>query len=275
MPRFSFPSSSSSSHRVALEQTRWVLGVSLLLLYYGASGYGGGALSRGAFSHMSLRATTTTTAVVVSADTDRVPSNFYVFWLMPVAEDAERLQATIMNDLVHAYHSVSIDPHVTLGPPVPVANIPYPPQALERLTTSKEGSPRLRGSAGPPRVVCATGATADSGSTYTQSVFLRFDRHTPALDDLYQTSRHVSGLPFESPIPTTDYFPHLSVWYENASREERQSVAARTQAKLDASPLDQICFDRVQLMRIQLPVTSRQDVQNWQVVASAPLARDS
>ena len=43
--------------------------------------------------------------------------------------------------------------------------------------------------------------------------------HTPALDDLYQTSRHVSGLPFESPIPTTDYFPHLSVWYENASRE--------------------------------------------------------
>jgi hypothetical protein len=325
MPRFSAfrSNSSSNSRQFALERIRWILGVSFLLLYYGggASGYGsGGAMSRGAFLHTALRASTTTLVVSPDPASTTIPqhySYYYVFWLMPVARDATRLRTAIMNDLAHDYATVPIDPHVTLGPPVLAANIPDPRQALEDLTKSPlllssslssssspaavtnedtgdgigigSGSPpRLRGTtpAAPPRVVCASGATAAYGRTYTQSVFLQLDTNRdtattttiPALDALYQSSRAVSGLPYQAEIPTTDHFPHLSVWYANASEAERVTVAARVQDALmdnnnnnNNNNNSSICFDRVQLMRIELPVTSREDVEKWKVVGSAPL----
>jgi len=203
---------------------------------------------------------------------------------MPVESDAQLLESAIMKDLRDEFDSVHFDPHVTLAPPVAASEIPNPQQALEILTSTTQqqqfhnkNKNNLRGSSSSKdRIVTLTHAHADYGFLYTQSVFLQLQSNKE-LDDLYQLSRKVSGLPPKKDDENnnnnnSDHFPHLSVLYENCSEQERNQVATAVEQKLQATTLSQqIRFDSVQLIRIQLPVEGPNDVLKWKLVGSAKL----
>ena len=185
MPRFLAANSTNRSSAWSFEKLRWVGLGALLLLYYcsssssssGAGGIGAAlgfsassstrtASSGSSFLRMSFLSSEedgslhseTSTAADTASDNDTSEDDFqYVFWLMPVEEDAQLLQTTIMDGLRQEYDAVSFAPHVTLGPPVSCSQIPDPLAALRTLTsgdgvtttkaTTATGnrSPRLRG----------------------------------------------------------------------------------------------------------------------------------
>jgi len=284
----------TSSNR-AIEQLRWLLLALLLLIYYygGALGFNislpfrGSSGSSSLSSQMSIISFTSSQSSVVSSEEESLLDDInsdddddddeyqYVFWLMPTASDTQLLQDTIMNELRDEFDAVFFEPHVTLAPPIPASNIPDPEQALERLTTtsniSNKKTSNLRGTKNNEDVLTLSGAHANYGTLYTQSVFLQLQA-TPQLKDLYNRSRKVSGLPPVQEIPADDHFPHLSVLYESCCEQERETVASHVQHKLQQTSLAQhISFDAVQLIRIQLPVEGPADVRKWKVVGSAKL----
>jgi len=309
MPRFWAANGStnrrSSASLWSLEKVRWFgLGALLLLYYYGGGGIGAAlgfstssrtraASSGSSFLQMSFLSSEEDGSLVLSSETSSTAADAsssdndtsseddfqYVFWLMPVEQDAQLLETTLMDGLRQEYDAVSFAPHVTLGPPVSCSQIPDPRAALRTLTSSSGGggvtttatrhrSPRLRGSSSTATNIVLHGAHADFGERYTQSVFLRLASNS-ALDRLYERSREVSGL--EDALPdAADHFPHLSVLYENCCPRERQAAAERVQRQFQTTRLahEGIAFDAVQIIRIQLPVEGPEDVQKWKVVGT-------
>ena len=295
MPR---PTNSSR----ATETLRWLLLTLFLLLYYfGDSSRAFSIHPAPASSSSSLAMSvfsSSSQSSIASAAFEAVEDNdyYYVFWLMPVKRDAQLLRHTIMHDLRKEFlHAVDFEPHVTLAPPVPASAIPHPELALARLasalTTKDENieNHNLRGSSAttpPPlqgntadkedsndrTVLTLSGARANYGTRYTQSIFLQLQA-TPLLRELYHTARQVSGLPPLPVIPATDHFPHLSVLYESCCATARQAAAARIEQSLPTTLLQPISIDAVQLVRIQLPVQGPDDVRLWKSLGTAPLVR--
>jgi hypothetical protein len=138
------------------------------------------------------------------------------------------------------------------------------------------------------------------GQLYTQSIFLQFEentddgnqdaQHAPtsfrshyqSLRDLYMRSRQISRLPMGEPN-VEDHFPHMSLMYlsndnNKVDNETRNRIAADVRQKLkkessffrstSSSSLQKgmIAFDAIQLVQIQLPVQSDQDVQKWKTI---------
>jgi len=167
--------------------------------------------------------------------------HFYVFWLMPQKSDKESLQA-IMDSLSKEYGTVRFEPHVTLAPPV----LTMDKNALESLT--KQAEP-----------ITLSDWTPSRGNMYTQSVFLKAQGNA-ALFDLYHNSRTLAGLDQSGPEEGSN-FPHLSLMYSNDDDETRQAILETLDIDLDS-----ITFDAIQLMRIELPVTSAEDVLKWKAV---------
>jgi len=274
-----------------MEKFRWVCLAILLIVYYYGSAVGFSPLLTSLSSSVSLRMSVlssqdsvVSTSSSSSGDEEQQVDEYqYVFWLMPVESDARLLESAIMKDLRDEFDAVRFNPHVTLAPPVAASEIPNPQQALEILTTTQhfnnksKNNNNLRGSSSnKDRMVTLTHAHADYGFLYTQSVFLQLQSNQE-LDDLYELSRKVSGLPpdeisDENNNNNKDHFPHLSVLYENCCEQERNQVATAVEQKLQATTLSQqIRFDSVQLIRIQLPVEGPNDVLKWKLVGSAKL----
>jgi len=280
-----------------MEKFRWVCLAILLIVYYYGSAVGFSPLLTSLSSSVSLRMSVlssqdsvVSTSSSSSGDEEQQVDEYqYVFWLMPVESDARLLESAIMKDLRDEFDAVRFNPHVTLAPPVAASEIPNPQQALEILTSTTQQQQQqqqfhnknknnLRGSSSSKdRIVTLTHAHADYGFLYTQSVFLQLQSNKE-LDDLYQLSRKVSGLPPKKDDEnnnnksSSDHFPHLSVLYENCCEQERNQVATTVEQKLQATTLSQqIRFDSVQLIRIQLPVEGPKDVLKWKLVGSAKL----
>lgn len=250
-----------------LEKLRWFLVATMLLIYGGVSGFVPTLPAQLLPAAATSSSSSTADSSLASDD-----EYWYVFWLMPTKEDADLLKTTIMNDLKDEFDAVSFDPHVTLGPPVRVRDIPDPQRALEIVTLSSTTSrgKQLRGSG--HRQIVLTGAHAGYGQLYTQSVFLQLES-TPQLDALYQLSVNVGHRKTEHVHPyPIEHFPHMSMLYENCCQEQREAVAEKVQQKLLETRLkNQIAFDAVQLMRIQLPVEGPEGVKKWEVVGTEAL----
>lgn len=249
----------------------------------------------------SAQSSVVSASELLNDDDDNNKDYYYVFWLMPVKRDAQLLRHTIMRDLRQEFiHAVDFEPHVTLAPPVPASAIPDPDVALARLasafttidennnsnhlpntsnlrsratTPPLQGNPDKEDSTSQRTILTLSGARANYGTRYTQSIFLQLEA-TPVLRDLYNTARQVSGLPPTQVIPAADHFPHLSVLYESCCEMTRAAAAARVEQRLRTVSLSQqISFDAVQLIRIQLPVEGPDDVRLWKSLGTAPLLR--
>jgi hypothetical protein len=233
----------------------------------------------------SLLGTTSFTNDKDSLQLRRKPEFQYVFWLLPAEPYRQELQRFV-NELASEYHTIPFEPHITLAQPVPTHQIPNPRDALDRLAETAATSTTSTTS------IVLNNFHVTVGQLYTQSVFLQFEENVndpeenknsnddaapnslrsqyQALRDLYMWSRQISGLPVGEPNGS-DHFPHMSLIYQNIDMEARKHVAATVRQKLEQSSVffqgtSSIAFDAIQLVQIQLPVESEQDVQKWKTI---------
>lgn len=167
----------------------------------------------------------------------------YSFWLMPSQSSKQELQE-IINKLASRHDAISFEPHLTLGT-VSTEVCDNPKRALKAL--HHQSAPLTLKS---PKVTC--------GKLFTQSVYLRFEAST-VLQAIYEKSCCVVQ---GSPHP---FYPHLSLIYKNLSNDIQGEIL------MSITPLRDIVFDAIKVIKTPASVQTNADVQSWVTVCEQNL----
>ena len=170
--------------------------------------------------------------------------DLYCLWLMPEGKAFDGLNHLIKG-LAKDYGAVEFEPHLTLTT-VPVSDLDDPEKALEALV-NKSKPLTLKA----PQIV--------TGNLFTQSVYLRFE-DSPELKALHALSCKLLG------IQQLDFYPHLSLIYKDLGEEIKQEIASEIKISLQ-----NITFDRLEIIRSSPSVTCSADVQYWRVLTTHSL----
>ena len=175
----------------------------------------------------------------------------FVWWLIPCSRHRHSLQETI-DTLASRHDAVSFTPHITLGPPF----------------ASSDDPPQLFSSTGGLVSISPSQMRVATGDRFTQCVFLRFDQDIAGLEDLRQQVLDVTGAASDP----DDRFPHLSLLYKQSLVETDANRIAESLSLEQLGVCDNpLVFDTLQLMRINLPVETNEDVRKWECVETVRL----
>lgn len=166
------------------------------------------------------------------------------YWLMPVAEDSDRLDELI-GRLAEGFAGPIFAPHLTVYSG-PAADSDDPVLILERAL----------GPGGEIVLGCTGLSFSDK---FTKTCFLTF-ASTPRLSRLSEAIRQNLGHPEKY-----DLKPHLSLLYAKLSGSERQGI--REMVELPEA----VRFDSLVAMATSARINSAEDVMSWRILASHKL----
>jgi hypothetical protein len=168
------------------------------------------------------------------------------YWLCP-AEPARSHLAALIRDLAARFDAPVFEPHVTVY--VTNAEREKPGGVLAEVLS---GQQQFR----------LTVLGLDYSDQFTKTLFVQFAPH-PKLARFSEELRRVSA-------SKSDYElnPHLSLLYRSMNSETKREIADSI-----ALPFPEIIFDTAKAVICPARIESRNDVENWRVVAEEKLGR--
>ena len=174
------------------------------------------------------------------------PTSVLAYWLLP-AEPARSYFTSIINEFARRLDAPAFDPHVTIYATKKANDVPA--EILDRVLTDWQ----------PCRL---TIRDVEYSDLFIKTVFVQFDP-SPNLTRLSQAFQQTSDL--HDPY---DFNPHLSLIYKEMKSSAKIDMIASIQL-----PFDEVYFDMAKAVICPLKTRSRQDVENWRVVAVQRLAK--
>ncbi|MDP9005135.1 MAG: 2'-5' RNA ligase family protein [Verrucomicrobiota bacterium] len=166
-------------------------------------------------------------------------------WLIP-AEPVRSLFVSTIARLSSRFDSPVFEPHLTIY------------AASSSTESSKEALKAALSGWAPFRL---TVREIGCSEAFTKTVFVQFEQ-SAALAEMSRELREASGANDEYELD-----PHLSLIYKRMTKEERAELAASIRL-----PFTEVLFDTVKAVVCPTtPIRSREDVENWRVVASQRL----
>jgi 2'-5' RNA ligase len=165
-------------------------------------------------------------------------------WLTPREPLRSLLRSTILR-LAAQYDAVEFEPHVTVfcGP-----STDDEARAVVR---------RVAGQFGPLELI---GDRLDHTHLYTKTLFVQF-RDSAALRSMFETVATHCSRPSSYVLN-----PHLSLLYKKLS-----SVTLKTLSQTLSVPMGDYAFDRLRMIKTEVPIEDEGPVKRWRVVCDEPL----
>ena len=177
--------------------------------------------------------------------TARQPKAVLACWVLP-AQPEQNFFAFLIGELASRFDAPPFEPHVTI-------------YAASSGSESPEGVMMAASSGCSPFRL--TVRDLQSSGEFTKTVSVQFESST-ALSEMNRKLREVSGANDEYELN-----PHLSLIYKRMTKEKRAQLAASIRL-----PFTEVLFDTVKAVVCPTtPIRSREDVENWRVVASQRL----
>ena len=167
------------------------------------------------------------------------------YWLCPAEPELTYL-ATIINDLAVRFDAPAFEPHVTLY--LTNAEKEDPCAVLEKVLKGR----------GPCRLSIRG---LEYSEKFTKTLFVQFEPDA-------EVTRLVSDLRRAS-AEQNDYElnPHLSLIYKTMTQETKLDLTHSVKL-----PFTEVCFDSVKAVISPANIQSREDVEEWRVVATRRLS---
>ena len=167
------------------------------------------------------------------------------FWLLP-AEPARTYFQNVIRDLAERIDAPVFEPHLTIYVTSP---------------QNENAEDLLRGALADAKPFRLMVDGIGCSEQFTKSLFVQF-QHDGALNALAARFQAVSVSHHEYSLN-----PHLSLVYKTMSAEKKAELAASIRL-----PFAEVLFDAGQGVISPAPITRREHVDAWRVVASRPIA---